>query len=105
MILFPTQKETWDKLQKNEKTKNNCGRPGINGGFINNPNVKFGVNCFGKKPTPTNVELAMMSAQQNQPVPQTSEQKMLDKKVQFWKENADKLLKVNAFNGQKWSEY
>ena len=105
MILFPTQKNTWDTLQKNEKTKNNCGRPGINGGFINNPNVKFGVNCFGKKPVPTDAELAMMSVKQNQPVPLTAEQTLLDKKVKFWKENADKLLKVNSFNGQKWSEY
>jgi hypothetical protein len=105
MILFPTQKSTWDKLQKNDKTKNNCGRPGVNGGYIHNPSVKFGVNCFGQKPVPTDADLKMMAAQQNQPVPKTKEDLMLDKKVQFWKEHADKLLKLNAFNKQKWSEY
>jgi hypothetical protein len=105
MILFPTQKNTWDKLQTNEKTKNNCGRPGVNGGYIHNPSVKFGVNCFGQKPVPTDADLRMMAAQQNQPVPNTKEDTLLDKKVRFWKENADKLLKLNSFNGNKWSEY
>ncbi|NDC83656.1 hypothetical protein EB093_08365, partial [bacterium] len=41
---FPTQKDTWAELQKSESTKHACGRPGINGGFIDNPNVRFGVN-------------------------------------------------------------
>ena len=39
------------------KTKNNCGRPGVNGGYIDNPYIKFGVNCYGKKPTPTENDL------------------------------------------------
>jgi hypothetical protein len=50
MILYPTQKETWEKLQKNQKTKNACGRPGVNGGYLDNTAEKFGVNCFGVKP-------------------------------------------------------
>ena len=36
MAYFPTQKDTWDKLQNNPNTKHACGRPGINGGFIDN---------------------------------------------------------------------
>ena len=50
MAFFPTQKKTWDLLQDNPKTKNICGRPGINGGFIENPYVRFGANCYGIKP-------------------------------------------------------
>jgi flagellar basal body-associated protein FliL len=50
MIFFPTQKKTWDKLQKTTDHKNDCGRPGVNGGYIKNPYVRFGVNCYGKKP-------------------------------------------------------
>jgi hypothetical protein len=50
MAYFPTQKDTWDMLQRDPKLKHACGRPGINGGFIDNPNVKFGANCFGVKP-------------------------------------------------------
>jgi len=49
MAFFPTQKKTWETLQKSEGTKHACGRPGINGGFIDNPYVRFGANCYGKK--------------------------------------------------------
>jgi hypothetical protein len=48
--FYPTQKCTWDALQEEEHTKNNCGKPGINGGFFADPNIKFGANCYGKKP-------------------------------------------------------
>ena len=48
--LFPTQKATWEKLQKIKGHENDCGRPGINGGYIANPNVTFGVNCYGHRP-------------------------------------------------------
>ena len=34
MAFFPTQKEKWKKLQKIEGHKHDCGRPGINGGYI-----------------------------------------------------------------------
>ena len=50
MAFFPTQKDTFDELQKNPRTKNVCGRPGINGGYIGNPYVRFGANCYGVKP-------------------------------------------------------
>jgi len=103
MIFFPTQKSTWQKLQQDDKTKNNCGRPGINGGYIANPYVKFGVNCYGKKPKPTDKNLAMMKAQAI--VPKNTNDVALDKKVKFWKENADKILNINSFNNNKWSEY
>ena len=52
MAFFPTQKNTWNMLQQNNNTQNACGRPGINGGFIANPYVQFGANCYGVKPPP-----------------------------------------------------
>jgi hypothetical protein len=105
MAFFPTQKSTWLELQTSEKTKNNCGRPGINGGYMANPYLKFGVNCFGKKPEPSDADLANMAAKQNRVVPKTPEQHQLDKKVEFWKENKEKILQLNSFNDNKWSEY
>jgi hypothetical protein len=105
MIFFPTQKSTWDKLQSNPKHKNDCGRPGVNGGYIDNPYVRFGVNCFGIKPAATDADIANMKAKANQIYPQSPEDAMLDKKVQFWKEHADQLLHVNSFNNTKWSEF
>ena len=50
MALFPTQQKTFDNLQKIEGHENDCGRPGVNGGFMANPNIRFGVNCYGNKP-------------------------------------------------------
>jgi hypothetical protein len=104
MIFFPTQRSTWNNLQKDEKHKNDCGRPGVNGGYIANPYMKFGVNCYGKKPKPTQADLNRMSAKQNQVTPKTEEQKALDAKVGYWKENADKLLQLNSYNTKKWSQ-
>ena len=54
LALFPTQKETYNKLQERRGHENDCGRP--NGGFKGNKNTKFGVNCFGIKPNITKLE-------------------------------------------------
>ena len=103
MAFFPTQKSTWAELQKSPKTQNNCGRPGVNGGYMENPYIRFGVNCFGKKPKPSERDLQSMNANKNIIFPQTEEDALMDKKVKFWKENADKLLSLNGFNRTKWS--
>lgn len=105
MAYFPTQKSTWNTLQKSERTKNNCGRPGVNGGYMANPNIKFGVNCFGKKPVPSDADKARLNAQQTQLAPLTPEEVAINEKVQYWKDNADKLLVLNSYNRKKWSEY
>ena len=103
MAFFPTQTSTWNKLQKNPKTKNSCGRPGVNGGYIENPYIRFGVNCFGKKPDAKPSDLKKI----NQPVtvPKTQDEIAIDQKMKFWKDNADKLVQINTFNNTKWSEY
>ena len=48
---YPTQKKTWERLQygKTELEKTMCGVPGLNGGRFKK-NMKFNVNCFGKRP-------------------------------------------------------
>jgi hypothetical protein len=52
---YPVQKCYWDEIQTNNerlpaKEKGFCGIPGINGGYFANPEIKFGVNCYGVKP-------------------------------------------------------
>jgi len=103
MIFFPTQKSTWQELQKNEKHKNDCGRPGINGGYNANPSVKFGVNCFGKKPQPSAADLERVNAEEIPAV--KPEDAALNAKIKYWKDNAAQLLKINSFNKTEWSEY
>ena len=104
MIYFPTQKTTWDKLQKTKNHKNDCGRPGVNGGHIANPYLKFGVNCYGKKPKANENDLSRMKANKDYVFPKSQEDIDLENKVKYWKDNADKLLKVNSFNTNKWFE-
>lgn len=110
MALFPTQKSTWDSLQTNKdkcntkKINNACGRPGINGGIIKNPNVRFGVNCYGKKPPPTESDNALMKANVEVKIPESAKDAALREKMDLWKKNADKYLLVNSFNKQKWSQ-
>ena len=41
--FYPVQQCYWDKNKS-------CGKPGLNGGHFGNPMLKFGVNCYGKKP-------------------------------------------------------
>ena len=105
MAFFPTQKSTWSKLQQTKHHKNDCGRPGINGGYIANPHIRFGVNCYGKKPGASDADITRMNTRKNATYPKSSEDILLDQKTQFWKDNADKLLKINGFNNDKWSAY
>jgi hypothetical protein len=104
MALFPTQKSTWTKLQGSEQTKNNCGRPGINGGYMENKGILFGVNCYGKKPAASKNDLAYMEANKEIVVPKTAQDSEVNYKVQMWKTNPDIFLKMNPFNRQDWNE-
>jgi hypothetical protein len=100
MALFPTQKKTWDKLQTIEGHENDCGRPGINGGRINNPNARFGVNCFGYKPIITPAEQNSML---NTPIyPVSMKDKELQRKLEYWKKKVPDIL-VSPFNKNSWS--
>jgi hypothetical protein len=105
MAFFPTQKSTWSALQETDNNKNDCGRPGVNGGFFGNPYLKFGVNCFGKKPKASDDELARMKQLNDKIYPKKPKDSVIDRKVEFWKENADKMLVLNSFNKNDWSEF
>ncbi len=107
-IYFPTQKKTWEELQKSDLTKNNCGRPGVNGGYMANPYLKFGVNCFGKKPEASEKDKQFMEIQKAGSLSSRIKRAndiLLEKKIEFWKEHSDELLQVNSFNRNAWSEY
>lgn len=102
---FPTQKDTWNKLQTVKGHEHDLGRPGVNGGYFKNPNIRFGVNCFGIKPAMTDSEKLRMDARKEQVYPKSKEDEMLDKKVKFFQEHKDKLLVINGYNTDKWSRY
>jgi uncharacterized protein YggT (Ycf19 family) len=101
MAFFPTQEEKWNDLQKVKGHEHDCGRPGINGGYIANPNVRFGANCFGYKPVITLEDSANMS---NRPLyHKTSEEIKFDSKVSYYKNKLKDIL-VAPFNNSSWSE-
>lgn len=100
MALFPTQQKTFEHLQKIPGHEHDCGRPGVNGGYIANPNVKFGVNCYGKKPKMTLEEENLMNV--STPYPETAEDIAFKKRVDYWKNNIDNIL-VSPFNNRSWN--
>lgn len=102
MALFPTQQKTYDSLQKIKGHEHDCGRPGINGGYIANPQVKFGVNCYGKKPHITKDEEEYM--ENISPLPQTQEDIVFQKKIDYWKTQVDDII-VSPFNYNTWSKF
>ena len=46
---YPIQQNYYDTLKKQGKEEN-CGVPGLNGGFFRDTNLEFGINCYGVKP-------------------------------------------------------
>ena len=99
LALFPTQKQTYDKLQNIEGHKNDCGRTGVNGGYIANPKIKFGVNCYGYKPKMTSEEDNLMKT--STPYPETTKDIAFQKRIDYWKNKVNDIL-VSPFNHSSW---
>ena len=100
MALFPTQKTTFDNLQNIPGHEHDCGRPGVNGGYMANPHIQYGVNCFGYKPKITSEEEEMM--QNTSPYPKTEKDIAMEQRVDYWKSKLDEIL-VSPFNYNTWS--
>jgi hypothetical protein len=100
MALFPTQQKTYDTLQKIEGHENDCGRPGVNGGYMANPALKFGVNCYGYKPRMNSNEEQLM---ETVPLyPKTLKDIAMENRVNYWKDKLSEIL-VSPFNHNTWS--
>jgi hypothetical protein len=97
--LFPTQKKTYDYLQTVPGHENDCGRTGINGGYMANPKLRFGVNCYGNKPKITAEEEELMKT--TPAYPQTAQDIAFQKRVDFWKTKVTDIL-VSPFNKNSW---
>ena len=97
--FFPTQQSTFDQLQKIKGHEQDCGRPGINGGYITDASFKFGANCYGKKPEMTDADKMLMDA--TTPYPKTEQDLELEQDVINWKNKLPELL-VSPFNRSSW---
>jgi hypothetical protein len=102
MALFPTQKKTYSTLKAIKGHEHDCGRPGINGGYMANPNVRYGINCYGHKPKRTEIEKELM--ENTNPYPLTKEDMLMEKQVDYWKEQLPNII-VSPFNNNRWSKF
>jgi hypothetical protein len=100
VAVYPTQKATWDELQRGDDAdKAACGKPGVNGGYFDNPDMKFGVNCYGPKPSQSgHDEAALMKSGR---IPRSILGLKIDQKVQEFEAKSDELG-VLPFNKSKW---
>ena len=81
--VYPTQQDTYNKLQAGpEDQRMSCGVPGINGGYFDNPELRFGVNCYGTKPNENEADARAIMAQNGDLTPGALE---YDRKVQNYK--------------------
>jgi len=96
--VYPTQQSTYDKAQAGPPDQRNaCGVPGVNGGYFDNPELRFGVNCYGSKPGNNDTNDRHKMKNKNL-TPGALE---YDKKVQNYKNNLNQIP-VNAFKEGTW---
>ena len=96
LAAFPIQYSTWQTLQGNDPgNRDVCGAPGINL-VRNDPNLLYGVNCYGAKPDPKGnekVKQVIVSDKQN---------RLNSKIAEFQKNMAS--IGVASFNNDAWSQ-
>lgn len=99
LALYPTQQETYDKLQhegRTEEERDSCGVPGVNGGYFPNPDQKFGVNCYGIRPA----ETALDKHESKSITPEETE---FEREVHRFHAELPNIP-VNPFARHRWSE-
>ena len=100
VAVYPTQKATWDELQSgSEDERDACGKPGINGGYFDNPEMKFGVNCYGPKPGQSAHDEAELMKQGR--IPSSVSSLKTEEKVKQFEAQANNLG-ITPFNKNKW---
>lgn len=97
LALYPTQKDSFDKLEMNPETRGQCGLPGVNGGYFENKNLKFGANCYAKKPEPS-------GSQQDKLLQEQYLLNPLSREAQRYQARIDEF-EVSPFSRKKWSKY
>jgi len=101
MAIYPTQKGTYEKLQAGPPDERNaCGTVGINGGYFENPEFKYGVNCYGQKPSQSAHDQDKLMSEGK--APKSPETLKVDALVREFREEADSLF-VKPFNNNKWA--
>lgn len=99
MAVYPTSQNTYDKMQKGPADQRlSCGRPGVNGGYFDNPELRYGVNCYGPKPSQSKHDESLVTLA----TPISPDALEFDKKVSEYKSQAD-TIGVMPFNKTSWN--
>jgi hypothetical protein len=101
--VYPTQKDTWEKLQTSGTPDQRlaCGMPGLNGGYFDNPDLRFGVNCYGTKPSESEHDLKVQL--KNNIPPLTPEALAQQKKELSYRANSGQIG-ILPFRKGAWSD-
>jgi hypothetical protein len=95
LAAYPIQYDTWLNLQGNTPDKRNiCGAPGINLAR-NDPNLLYGVNCYGVKPEPKGNEKVKQQILNDS-------QMALNAKIALFQKNIN-AIGVAPFNSNSWT--
>ena len=95
LAAYPIQYSTWKTLQDNTPDKRNiCGAPGINI-VRNDPNLLYGVNCYGVKPEPKGSEKIKQNII-------SDKQLAINAKIAQFQKNIN-AIGVVPFNANSWS--
>jgi hypothetical protein len=99
MAVYPTSAETYKKIQSGpEDGRTSCGQIGVNGGYFDNPELKYGVTCYGKKPPQT----SQSSADVTKNTPTSPDALAYEHKVNQFKAQSDSFG-ILPFNKSSWS--
>jgi hypothetical protein len=93
--MFVVNKKAWNKM--NNKERESCRAPGINGGHFPNSDLKFGVYCYGVKPPG---QVVLPKSLQEEKVPYCEKKKTVD-----FIDETDNKDEIVSFNKQQWSTF
>lgn len=98
LALFPIQKSMYNELKKIPGHERDCGRVGVNGGYFEDKNTQFGVNCYGKKPYANEDDLNYMNNFNfGKAFPEAEEKRKERERI------LNNIL-IAPFNKEKWNE-
>jgi len=99
MAVYPTSESTYAKLQSGpEEARMSCGTTGINGGYFDNPEMRYGVTCYGKKPAQNSHDESAVA----QGAPVSPDAVAFNQKVSKFKTEASEIA-LSPFNGNSWN--
>jgi hypothetical protein len=95
IAAYPIQYSTWKTLQDNEPNKRDiCGQPGINI-VRSDPDLLYGVNCYGVKPEPKGTEKIKQTLLSDSQI-------ALNAKIAQFRKNMNSIG-ISPWNQDKWS--